>query len=155
MWRTEKDLCVRFVCSEPRMDDICAVTRPHDDPYLWQDNSVEFFFSPTGKRSSGYHVIINSEGSIADFRRYSVGQSNNEDKSWNPRIRHEIRKNRDGWTCEIAVPLDEIEPIAAEMPVNFCRCRVLKTPGKEHKFFISSPHARNFGDSNSFSIIEL
>ena len=59
------------------------------------------------------------------------------------------------WTAEIAVPLSSIGPIAPSMPVNFCRSRILKTPGSYHKLFISSPLARVFWDSDAYSVIEL
>ena len=155
MWKTDKDLCVKFDCAEPRMDDICAITRPRDHKFLWQDNNVEFFFSPDGSRRKGYHVIVNSEGSIADMPWVAEGQAATELKPWNPEIRTDIRKEQGRWTCEIAVPLSSIGPIAPSMPVNFCRSRILKTPGTYHQLFISSPLARKFWDSDGYAVIEL
>ena len=138
-----------------RETDFSRMTPPRDVGLWGCPDTVEFFFSPSGSRKSGYHVIVNSEGSIATLPWVAKGQSATEGKAWNPEIRTDIRKEKDRWTCEIAVPLSSIGPIAPSMPVNFCRSRILKTPGTYHQLFISSPLARKFWDSDGYAVIEL
>ena len=124
----KRALYVGINCAEPATDKLVAKQHGHDTPMVWLDDGVEFFIAGSD-RGRYAHVIVNTNGSAYD----EIGQ----DPSWDPDLDVAVRKERNKWMVELALPWDDLERAgitrAAAMAVNFCRNR-FAGPG-------ASPHS--------------
>ena len=111
-------LYVAFRCAEPAMADLVAKQQGHDTPMVWLDDGVEFFLG-AGKKGPYVHLIVNTNASVYDER--------NQDPAWNPAAQVRVRKERDAWCTEIALPWADLERSgirrSSALAVNFCRSR--------------------------------
>ena len=155
IWKDGKYLRVAFDLVEPHPDKSLAVRRNGDDRMIWQDESVEIHFCPTGDRKLAYQVLVNVLGSHAEVRRVKVGQSSNMDWSWNPKLVVNTERTRRGWRYDVSIPLDLFEPMAKRVPVELTRSRMMKRTDKYHQLFHTSPMVDEFGDASGFSVVEF
>ncbi len=93
----------------------------HDSREIWQDDEVELFIDPSGKRRSYYHIIINCAGTTTDaFRPYF----READIWWNPSYQSAAKVGEKGWVAEFSLPLavfDRTKEFAGEWAFNiFC-----------------------------------
>jgi hypothetical protein len=96
------NLYVAFTCFESRMDRIKTTWNHFEerDNAVWGDDCVEMLFDPFGSGFNYYHIIINSAGVIADCR--------NDDWHWNAGVNQGIRKGKDRWIVEMAIPFTDL-----------------------------------------------
>ena len=155
-WMDDVALHATFVCEEPNIDKVAAKSRPRDDNEIWADNSIEWFFCPTGVRSDCYHIGINSEGSIFDNKLHILGtRGSNVDKDWGEGVVATIEKKADSWTCAITVPFAAIggRPVKA-MPSSFARNRVVSGIRGSALYIWGPETLTGFGNSENFGTIE-
>ena len=155
-WVDDTALHAKFVCEEPNMDKVAAKVRPHDDGEIWADNSVEWYFCPTGERGLAYQVAVNSEGAIFDIvkRRIETGGLD-IDKSWGKGIVATVEKGGESWTCSITVPFSAIggKPVR-EVPMCFARNRVVSGM-RGTALYVWAPEVLvSFGNSENFGTVE-
>ena len=130
-------LVFRFDCEEPRMNDLKVKHTGRDVFQNFTDSSVEIFINPSGDRKHYYHFVVNVNGSISDYR-CETGKK--PDISWNSSAAAKIEKSSDRWTVEVRIPLKDLGPLAAEVPVNFARHRALEgRPAVKEIYYQWSP----------------
>jgi len=118
----DKCLYLGIECPEPeeQMPKLKAKVTQHDGDRIWEDDEIELFIGPTGRRDFPYyHIFVNCKGVMADS--YVTGR-NEHDKSWEPKYQAEVSSGKEGWTLEMALPwecFDRTESSAAEWSFNF------------------------------------
>ena len=113
-----------FDCEEPLMKHIQAACQGDDNKDNFTDSCVEIFLNPSGDRKNYYHLVVNTNGSVADaaWKRHGKG-----DYKWNSNSKVKVEKRVDGFTIEVAIPKSSIGKYdAAGFPVNFARHRAIK-----------------------------
>ncbi|MFO7898465.1 MAG: sugar-binding protein [Planctomycetota bacterium] len=99
-----KNLYIGIEAAEPVMDELqTTVTKP-DGP-VYQDDCVEIYVGPVPRRHC-LKLIVNAAGVAATRTRGFDKGKYNEPKPAD--IRTAAGKSKDGWTLEIAVPLDKL-----------------------------------------------
>ena len=155
-WTDDVALHATFVCEEPNMDKVAAKARPRDNGEIWADNSIEWFFCPTGERSDYYHIGVNSEGSLFDNKQHVLGTlGGHVDAAWGTGVVATVEKKADSWICSITVPFAAIggRPVKA-MPSSFARNRVVDGI-RGSALYIWGPQTLNgFGNSENFGTVE-
>jgi len=87
------------------------------DSQVWQDDCLEIFVDDNLDAKTYMHFILNSKGTIQDYRYYysPVADTFTFDSKWNPNWQHVSSITPQAWTVEIKLPLAEmgIKPGAA------------------------------------------
>ena len=114
-------LAVECFADAKALASLKADVKEHDSRQIWQDDEVELFIDPSGKRRSYYHVMINCAGTTTDtFRPYF----READIWWNPPYPSAAKVGEKRWVVEMALPLsifDRTKEFAKEWAVNvFC-----------------------------------
>ena len=92
-------LWIAFACTgqpEPQ-----GIDRPHDAA-VWEDDAVEVFLQPAGS-DAYYHFAVNAAGA-----RYEARCLNGIDSTWGADWHAKTGLVGDGWTVEIAIPLNSL-----------------------------------------------
>ena len=135
--REDDALVFRFDCEEPRMNDLTAKHIGRDVFQNFSDSAVEIFINPSGDRKHYYHFVVNVNGSLSDYQ-CEVGKK--ADIAWNSSAAAKIEKDAQAWKAEVRIPLKDLGPLAAEIPVNFARLRALEgKPAVEEIYYQWSP----------------
>jgi hypothetical protein len=95
----------------------------HDDNDIWQDDAVEVFIDPSGKRASYYQIIVNSKGVTWDAWH---NEPKDEDKTWEPKYLSAVKIGEKSWVVELALPwacFDKTEKFEADWVFNAVRDR--------------------------------
>ena len=147
------ELHVRYVCEEPYMDKLVAAKREYDDYEVWKDNSVELFFNPSGDRKVTYQFVVNSEGSLTDWKSISTGSKTQGDISWKSNARCKITKEEKQWIAELFIPLSNFPELDKnKATINFCRGRFVGVTNV-HVLYTFSPFVNFFHDFENYAII--
>jgi hypothetical protein len=115
-------LFIGFTCEDP---DVWA-TLSHRDDHLWNGEVVEILGDPDGDGRDYFEIQVNPLGTQMDLlmdRPYSEG--GRADLSWNcgrmesavsvmGTLNDDARPDTQ-WTCEVALPFDELAPLAPSM----------------------------------------
>lgn len=100
---------VAVTCQEPHIDTAkFQVAKP--DTRIWIDESVRIELLPKDTLENSYSLVINLSNSRADGRTDDLGIL---DRTWNGKWTSAVKKSKDGWAVEIAVPfavLDQESP---------------------------------------------
>ncbi|MBO7621476.1 MAG: DUF4838 domain-containing protein [Victivallales bacterium] len=121
-----RNLYLKFLCYEPNMSKLRATVTEHDKGTIWDDDCVElFFFTDPNKLEKGYHIIVNTLGTIMDgIQTRPVAP----DLSWESNVKCDIVKEETRWIVNVTLPFTSLEindiNFAGEMIVNFYRTRV-------------------------------
>ncbi len=94
---------VGFWCWEDAVEDISTRAWRNDSGEAWRDDCVEVFLAPDGLGRVYYHVIVTAANIVDDEMCWRFGAR--RDMTWNCYPDTAVRRWRNGWTCEIAVPL--------------------------------------------------
>jgi hypothetical protein len=121
LWH-DKRLFLGFVCEDP---DVWATLTNRDD-HLWEGEVVEIFCDPDGDGLNYIEVQLNPLGTEMDLlldKPYSTG--GRADFSWNiaglnsdvsvAGILNDAAEPDTQWTCEVALPFDELAFLAPSM----------------------------------------
>ena len=84
------------------LKNLVADATQHDADGIWNDDCVELFIDPTGKRATYYQIIINSKGVTWDGYHDSPGSP---DSGWEPKYDSTVKVGTDKWVVELAIPL--------------------------------------------------
>ncbi|MBN2449582.1 MAG: hypothetical protein JXR77_04295 [Lentisphaeria bacterium] len=109
-----RELFIAFRCQEPFLDHITAAVDQDGGP-VWQDDCVEVFLDPEGKRSGWRQIVVNSLGRM---RTTASGPD-----SWQPAVRRAARRGDEEWCVELAVALEDLDLAGDLFGLNLCRER--------------------------------
>ena len=94
----KNNLYFAFKCFEKDMDKLKTLfthTEEHDNN-IYLDDCIEIFVAPYGNTEDYYHIIVNAAGVTYDaFAGNTI---------WESSLRKAVRKNKDSWTVEVAIP---------------------------------------------------
>ncbi|HEY3320524.1 MAG TPA: sugar-binding protein [Planctomycetota bacterium] len=119
--RDDKNLYVAMECFEKEADlkGLKADITKHDEEMIWEDDDVELFIDPVGKRDCPYYqIIMNSKGTTWDA--CMVGQTD-PDLTWEPKYEAKAKVGKTSWSVELAMPFtmfNKTEKSAAEWAFN-------------------------------------
>ena len=137
---------------------------PHDSPKVYQNDSIEVFFSPVklgdaeakfNKASRFYQIIMNANGDVLDTHRpiYKKGLI-----SFNLDFEHAEKAMGKGWQFEIKIPFKSMEAMTPEPGMtwlaNFYRNRK-RNDGSERYYAWSPTMGDCFFDSSTFGVLEF
>ncbi len=150
---TKDELVISYRCEEPRMKDLVAVKRKHDDGDMWKDNGVEFFLNPTCDRKNFFQIIVNSEGCIFDQKMISWGGRKVQLPDWNSEAKVKITKGEKSWDALITIPLKNLPGFKGQMITNFCRNRILNSGNDYEQYYCWGPFLKGFHDIENYGTV--
>lgn len=110
-------LYLGFRCANPNMAQIEQLEKKRDEG-VTRDESVEIFLDP-GSDGALYYQFMLSFANVQADRRFASGEK--KDTSWTIPWRSATRKDDQGWTAELALPLSLVkhngDPSKARMNV--------------------------------------
>ena len=147
-------LDVTFECVEPDFAKTVAPKRTYGDKETWRDNSVEIFLNPSGDRKNYYQLIVNTKGSLTDFKWYKDGQSAKLDTSWRSGAKVAVIPGKGAFKVTVSVPLASLPGLNKKgFPANFSRNRVLAPQGNRHVHYKWSRYAKGFHDLENYGML--
>lgn len=153
--RTDESVVVRFGCEEPHMVDAECKVRERDNPEMCEDSCIEIFLNPSADRKNYYHVAVNMNGDVADWRcARRVGGGQDEDLKWNSDSKVEIKRREDGWSATVSIPVTSLGEMKDAFPMEFARNRAVK-PGEGSSLYHWSPYATGFHDIANWGTVEF
>lgn len=139
-----------FDCEEPETDRMSAVERKHDDD-IWKDNDIEIFLNPSGDGKKAYQLLVNSCGSMQDFK-FEPGYN---DPKWNSEAECKISVDPGKrWTAEIRIPRKNMDTAKDRFPANFFRGRILRDK-KVHYGYSWSTYIQNNHHIEGYGKLEI
>ncbi len=121
--RKDNNLYVCFICREPDTTNLHDVIKRRDGN-VWKDNDVEIFLAPKGVKGPYFQLMVNSLGTLSDYR-FSSPESG--EKKWNSGAVVAAGKEKEQWIVEISIPLKSISGKGFRpgdiWMANFCRNR--------------------------------
>ncbi len=113
-----------YECEEPLMKHISAECKGLDNKENFTDSCVELLLNPSGDRKNYFHLVVNTNGSVADSAWKRHGKA---DYKWNSNCKVKITKRAEGFAIEIVLPKKSIGKYDTKgFPVNFARHRSIK-----------------------------
>ncbi len=111
-------------CRESMTDSLIANATEHDGS-VWGDDCIGYFLAPAGRMGPAYQIYFNPQG-IAFDQKLVLGDDGwmDYDRAWNGEYEVITKVNGDNWTCEVRIPLSQLETEATsgdEWRVNFRR----------------------------------
>ncbi|MFB3890760.1 MAG: sugar-binding protein [Phycisphaerae bacterium] len=99
----DKALYIAAECfeNEKGLKNLVANAKDHDEDGIWNDDDVELFLDPTGKRNDYYQIIVNSKGVTWDGYCADPGRA---DTDWNPKYQCAAKVGKESWVVELAIP---------------------------------------------------
>ena len=118
-----------------------------DEPGIFAQDCVEVFLAPEADKPTYYHFAFGPTGSYWD----NCGSLTQKDFNYN--TQHAARIGTDGWTLEVALPLDELGVVGGVtaghlMALNVCR--EFHTPGEATRLHCWSPTGPGFHKRDAF-----
>ncbi len=152
--RDKENLYFAFECEEPEMDKVVAEKYEQDDKSILKNSSVEIFLNPSGDRKKYYQIIVTPAGSIMDIAAEKIGAEQTYDMKWSSDSAYSVKKYKDSWVAEIAVPIKNLPEFKAEgFPANFARNRVMSS--NPPSFFSWSPVKDSFHEIHNYGVIKF
>ena len=149
----KENLVVTFRCEEPRLADLLAVKRKHDDIEVWKDNGIELFLNPSCDRKTFYQIIINSNGDFFDQKEISWGGKKVGTPAWESGAKVKITKGKNEWTAVVTLPLKNLPGFKGQLVGNFCRNRILKSGNDYEQYYCWGPFVKGFHDVENFGTV--
>jgi len=122
----DKNLYIAVECfeKEEALKALKADVAAHDGESIWEDDDVELFVDPTGKRDYPYYqLIINSKGITWDAWMQAAGEP---DLAWEPKYEAKAKVGKESWCLELALPwscFNRTEKSATEWAFNVSHVR--------------------------------
>ncbi len=143
------------VCTEPKMEQVVANMREHDNGNIWTDSVLEVFLNPSADRSNYFHWIINSLGYVYDAKAIRQDTRSQYDPSWNSGAKIQVARSEQSWSVEMAIPLSALPDLKADgFPANVGRFRVLSEK-PEVRMYSLSPFVKGFHDLEYYGTMVL
>ena len=122
---------------EPEMQNVIAYVTTRDGA-VWQDDSNELFLDPSAGKKAYHQLMVNTNGVLSDGRA--------KDGSWDMRGEVKVKKMKDGWSVEFAIPLSDLgvtgSPKGQTWTANFCRNRL--GAREPHSWADTGPDQHNY-----------
>lgn len=119
---TTKDaLFLAVRCKDSKMATVKGNKQDRDSDEIWQEDAIEFFFTPGNSEDAAYHqIVVNAGNSIYD--------GFNRETSWNGAgIKSAIGKEEAAWTLELCVPFADLKfPEKKEELLKGCRMNIYR-----------------------------
>lgn len=148
--RDSTNIYLAIRCDEPLMADIKDSVVARGGP-VWDENEVEIFLDPLCTRKAFRQILVNSLGTVAEFKDDGNGSA-----AWESNARAAVKKGVDSWTVEIAVPVSSVtdKPVRSGdiWGLNICRFRPVAKPAE---YTCWSPTFGGFGRPNRFGFLIL
>jgi hypothetical protein len=138
MAKDNSALIVGLKCFEPEMDKIISKTKIKDDASIFQDDVVEVHIETP--EASYFKIVVNPEGIIWDECQDSVIiERDTAPLLWDPGIKAAVKKGKDCWTAEIAIPTKDFGTygLAEANPLNINVFRNRMAGGKSETSSLS------------------
>lgn len=154
----DKNLYFLVDCEEPKMDQIRATVRVHDNLNIAGDDDVELFLDVGQTGQKYYHIIVNTTNTICDR---AVGMEfGNGGLDWESGVRTSVKKRGDGFVIEGAIPLKSLGVTSADLApgtlwgMNIGRRRTASGWGKD-VFTAWAPTYGGFNTPEEFGILKF
>ncbi len=150
-----ENLIISGECEEPRMKEILAKAVKRDDPMTFADSCVEILLNPSGDRTNYYQFVVNSNGTLTDYkcRRNAKSQI-----AWNSSATAKAEKLEKSWRFELTIPLKDLGQISPDgIPANFARNRAF-TDGARPVFYMWTlfpGSSRGFHSTGEWGVIKF
>ncbi|MGD0089127.1 MAG: sugar-binding protein [Planctomycetota bacterium] len=122
----DKNLYIAIECFEKEADlkKLKADVTEHDGELIWEDDDIELFIDPSGKRDYPYYqLIVNSKGTTWDAYMPAAGEP---DLTWEPKYEAKVKVGKESWCVELALPwscFNRTEKSATEWAFNVSHVR--------------------------------
>ena len=146
----ENTLYIGVRCEEPDMKSL-RETMTRRDSFVWQNDCIEVMLDTYHDQRNCYIFAINTLGTQADER---VGNESVFDMSWDAKWEAKVKKHKDNWTAEFAIPFREVrfDRRNTTWGINFWRVRPIN--GQSHSWAQTAFFSRvsEFGDLTELNL---
>ncbi len=141
---------VVFECSEPNMEALRVEQLGHDSSELFKTDNVELILDPSGDGTNYYQFAVNAGGSTWDGFHPDAETS---DADWSADWESAVEIGEDGWTVEMAVPLEAIgvETVAEGDSWRFNAHRTRRSTADRDEYQALSPTLGGFHQPEMFA----
>ncbi|MFW6156604.1 MAG: DUF4838 domain-containing protein, partial [Armatimonadota bacterium] len=141
-------------CSEPNMDALKAEKVGHDNSELFKTDNVELILDPDGEGEGYYQFAVNAGGSTWDGHHPDAETTQTD---WSPPWESAVGIREEGWTVEIAVPLEsiEIEDVSEGHAWRFNVHRTRRSTADPDEYQALSPTLGGFHQPNMFATLNF
>lgn len=103
--RDDKNIYVGALLREDRLDFLKTAAQPSaEDPRVFADDCVEFYFAPRQNETPDVQIGINSLNAHCDL----MHTKDKADFKWNGNAKSATGKTAEGWVVELAFPYDDV-----------------------------------------------
>ena len=149
----ENMLYIGVRCEEPDMKNL-RETMTRRDSFVWQNDCIEVMLDTYHDQRNCYIFAVNTLGTQADER---VGNESVFDMSWDAKWEVKVKKHKDNWTAEFAIPFDEVRfnRHNTTWGINFWRVRPIN--GQSHSWAETAFFSRvsEFGDLTGLNLEKI
>lgn len=110
-----------------RLRSLKANALCHDGYEIWDDDEIELFVDPTGKRESYYQIDVNSQGVTWDAYAPRVRKG---DTTWEPVYKARAHVGSKSWTVEMAIPWSSFDRTEQSTNTWVFECVVARSVGE-------------------------
>ena len=146
----EEALYIGIYCEEPDMGNL-RETMTRSDSRVWHNDCIEVMLDTYRDRRNCYVFASNTLGAQMDER---ISNESVFDMSWDARWESKVRKHRDGWTAEFAIPFRVLrfDPHNTTWGVNFWRTHPMN--GQSYSWARTAVFGRvsEFGDLTGLNL---
>ena len=146
----ENTLYIGVRCEEPDMKSLRETLTRRDSP-VWQNDCIEVMLDTYHDQRNCYIFAINTLGTQTDER---VGNESVFDMSWDAKWEAKVKKHRDHWTAEFAIPFREVRFNRQNTTwgINFWRVRPIN--GQSHSWAETAFFSRvsEYGDLTGLNL---
>jgi len=108
-------------CRESRPDRVVA-DRTGRDSNLGADDHLAILLQPDRSNpATWFEVVVNPEGAVADSRCRPSADSVARNPDWNPDWEIAAARDEDGWTVEMACPVEDFGEVGRNWGINAAR----------------------------------
>ncbi len=133
-----------IICKQENLDSLKATVKSRDGGKVWEDDSVELFFSPLLSKINYYKFDINSLGVFSDFYRYDAVLTYND---WNA-LNVKVVSGRlpDAWMLEFFVSWQDLA--TTQKTGDFIGFQMTRFMWKGAELHVNGSTGGNYGRPN-------
>jgi Domain of unknown function (DUF4838)/Carbohydrate family 9 binding domain-like/Glycosyl hydrolase family 67 N-terminus len=158
LW-SKNNLYISFKCYDNKIDDMKYSKTQTPPKNIWNGSTVEIFINPNCDRKTYYQIVMNPAGFILGNAVTTIEGVKNFDFTWNPNAKMSVKKNKESWDVELAIPFTSFNFTPKEkisLVANFNRTRVLNSDKKGFQQQTWTPLiSKGFHDINKYGTIQL
>lgn len=127
MYYTPEAVYAGIECYEPQISKIVSTVAKRDG-HVWENESIELFFTEQSTYQSYYHFVINSSGTVYD-------ETGKGGKTWNAQgLTLAVTRTTYSWITELKLPFNDIGIFSTPVPGSYIWCNFARNAVKRKDY---------------------